>query len=407
MPAESTLLLAGLFLLAAASGWFFARFTVRHRIHAATGRLSADYFKGLNFLLNEQPDKAIEVFVRMSEVDDETVETHFALGSLFRRRGEVDRAIRIHQNIIARPNLGRAQRDQALFALGEDYLRAGLFDRAEKLFQQLAEVPAHRLAALEKLISIYELQKDWIQAIQIQEQIDAVMVSSKQNVIAHYYCERADEAKAVKDLKEARQLLKKARSGQRATVRAAMMRAAIAAEMGEHKLAAKLYRKVIDEDAEFLPEVLPSLAASTQAQGAEDSYSKLLTGMIRSRPELKPLIAYSVIVDGDMNDPVARRCVREFVRQNETLHDLFETFNLSIRGDDLNDDMLDKIAVALRRLARKQSRYACQECGFSIATLFWQCPTCKAWETIRPIRHFRFEAVLDAASGPPDQAASR
>ena len=405
MPAESTLLLTSLFLLAAALGWFFARFTVRHRAHAATGRLSADYFKGLNFLLNEQPDKAIEVFVRMVEVDDETVETHFALGSLFRRRGEVDRAIRIHQNIIARPNLGRAQRDQALFALGEDYMRAGLFDRAEKLFQQLAEVPAHRLAALEKLISIYELQKDWIQAIRVQEQIDAVMVPSKQNVIAHYYCELAGEAKADKDLKEARQLLKKARSGQRATVRAAMMRAAIAAEMGEHKLAAKLYRKVIDEDAEFLPEVLPSLAASTRAQGTENSYAKMLTGIIRNRPELKPLIAYSVIVDGDMNEPVARECVREFVRQNETLHDLFETFNLSIRGDDLNDDMLDKIAVALQRLARKQSRYACQECGFSIATLFWQCPTCKAWETIRPIRHFRFEAMLDAPDA-ADQAAS-
>lgn len=402
MPAESTLLLTSLFLIAAAAGWFFARFTVRHRTHAATGRLSADYFKGLNYLLNEQADKAIEVFVRMAEVDDETVETHFALGSLFRRRGEVDRAIRIHQNIIARPNLARAQRDQALFALGEDYMRAGLFDRAEKLFQQLAEVPAHRLAALEKLISIYELQKDWIQAIRIQEQIDAVMVPSKHNVIAHYYCELAGEAIADKDLKEARQLLKKARSGKRATVRAAMMRAAIAVEMSEHKLAARLYRKVIDEDAEFLPEVLPLLAESMRAQGTENSYSKLLSGMIRNRPELKPLVAYSVIVDGDMNEPVARECVREFVRHNETLHDLFETFNLSIRGEDLNDDMLDKIAVALRRLARKQSRYACQECGFSIATLFWQCPTCKAWETIRPMRHFRFEARLDA---PTDAAA--
>ncbi len=398
MPAESTLLLTSLLLLAAASGWFFARYTVRYRAKAGAKGLSADYFRGLNFLLNEQADKAIEVFVRMTEVDDETVETHFALGSLFRRRGEVDRAIRIHQNIIARPNLGRAQRDQALFALGEDYMRAGLFDRAETLFQQLADVPAHRIAALEKLISIYEQQKDWTQAIRIQEQIDAIMVPSRHNVIAHYYCELAAEALAEKDLKQARQLLRKARSGERATIRAAMMRAGIAGEMGDHKLASRLYRRVIENEPDFLPEVLPSLASSIAALGDANSYSKVLGTIIRQHPELKPVIAFAVIVDGELRDPVARDCVREFIQSNETLHELSDTFDLSIAGDDLSEEMLDKIARALQRLARRQPRYSCEECGFSTATLYWQCPTCKSWETIRPIRQFRFEATLDTGA---------
>ena len=150
MPTESTFLLVGLLFVAAALGYVFARFSDEEKKAEAPGQLNADYLKGLNFLLNEKPDQALEVFMRMVEVDDETLETHFALGGLFRRRGEVERAIRVHQNLIARPNLSRLHKDQAFFALGEDYLSAGLFDRAEKLFMQMRGSPEHRVDALNK-----------------------------------------------------------------------------------------------------------------------------------------------------------------------------------------------------------------------------------------------------------------
>jgi lipopolysaccharide biosynthesis regulator YciM len=161
MPADSAFLLALLFVLAAAGGWFFARMTGSSERQDKRGEdFSADYFAGLNFLLNEEPDKALEVFVRMVDVDSETIETHFALGNLFRRRGEVDRAIRIHQNIFERPDLPRPLRDQALRALADDYLKAGLFDRAETFLLRLAERPVYEEQALQRLVEIYEQERD-------------------------------------------------------------------------------------------------------------------------------------------------------------------------------------------------------------------------------------------------------
>ena len=165
MPTESTFLLAGLFLLLAAAGWALGRFGERDEQQGTPLPLNIDYLKGLNFLLNEQTDQALEHFLKMVRVDDKTMETHFALGSLFRRRGEIDRAIRIHQNIIARPDLAAEQRDQALFSLAKDYLKAGLLDRAENLFVRLSQGSRYQVEALERLCRIYEQEHEWQKAI--------------------------------------------------------------------------------------------------------------------------------------------------------------------------------------------------------------------------------------------------
>ena len=214
MPTEATFLLAGLLFLAAALGYFFARFGDEEDEDAAvsSGRLNEDYIKGLNFLLNEQPDRALEVFMRMVEVDDETLETHFALGSLFRRRGEFERAIRVHQNIIARPNLSVLHRDQALLSLADDYLSAGLFDRSEKLFQQLRESSDHRAYAIEKLSYIYETTQEWENAIKtcLDQPLDERETEGVSR-ISHYFCELAEDAVEAKDYAQARGFLKRAR----------------------------------------------------------------------------------------------------------------------------------------------------------------------------------------------------
>ena len=204
MPTESTFLLAGLFLLLAAAGWALGRFGERDEFEDAPAPLNIDYLKGLNFLLNEQTDQALEHFLQMVRVDDQTIETHFALGSLFRRRGEVDRAIRIHQNIIARPDLAAEQRDQALFSLAKDYLGAGLLDRAEKLFVRLAQGSRFQVQALENLCRIYEQEKDWEKAIDAGQRLELLGGRSLALQIAHYYCELAESAAAKGDYAEAR-----------------------------------------------------------------------------------------------------------------------------------------------------------------------------------------------------------
>ena len=178
--------------LAVLSGWWIGRKSViKSHVGSPIG-IPSDYLKGLNFLLNEQPDKAIEIFIQLLEVNTDTVETHLALGSLFRRRGEVDRAIRIHQNLIARPTLNQEQRAQALYDLGQDYMRAGLFDRAETLFSELIDSGPHTESALRQLIDIYQQEKDWAKAIETARRVELKTGTKLSGLIAHYYCEQAE-----------------------------------------------------------------------------------------------------------------------------------------------------------------------------------------------------------------------
>ena len=179
--------------VAAASGWYTARRGMASKTQKQPPQIAPVYFKGLNYLLNEQPDKAIDLFIELLDVDSDTVETHLALGNLFRRRGEVDRAIRIHQNLIARPSLNREQRAQALLELGQDYMRAGLFDRAENLFLELTELKLYNEQAYIYLLEIYQQEKEWQRCLDVAEKISESHYPSRPNAVAHFYCELAEQ----------------------------------------------------------------------------------------------------------------------------------------------------------------------------------------------------------------------
>ena len=401
MPADSTLLLIPLFIAAAAAGWYFARKTAPSATEQRRSEnLSAEYFEGLNFLLNEQPDKALEVFVRMVDVDSETIETHFALGNLFRRRGEVYRAIRIHQNIVERPELPRAQREQALRALADDYLKAGLLDRAEALLQQLADGSSTRQAeALERLVSIYEQERDWEKAIVVRDRLAALSPDGRSPIVAHYYCELAEEALKREDVDAARQSLRHARSADKGSIRGRLLRARLATEEGDARLAARLYTRVLKADGAFAPLVLPPLRRAYEAMGEEAGFAEFIAEAVRERPELQPGVAYAAIVDGGFDDPATSACIRQFVQQNPVLDDLLDILRPDRGGRDAEEKSIRRITEALRRLSGRGPSYRCENCGFAGSTLFWQCPTCKSWDTTRPVAYFRFEAVLDSPSG--------
>ncbi len=173
------------------SGWLYGRYCHTVPNNSSPSGLYPEYFKGLNYVLNEQPDQAIEVFIKMLEVDNETVETHLALGNLFRHRGEVDRAIRIHQNLIARPKLSRAQRTSAMFELGMDYMKSGLLDHAENLFCELVETELYPVPALTELLDIYQQEKDWENAIRTARRLELYSPKPLNKVIAQFYCQKA------------------------------------------------------------------------------------------------------------------------------------------------------------------------------------------------------------------------
>jgi lipopolysaccharide biosynthesis regulator YciM len=366
MPTESTFLLAGLFLLLAAAGWAMGRFGERDE-EQPPPPLNIDYLKGLNFLLNEQTDQALEHFLEMVRVDDKTIETHFALGSLFRRRGEVDRAIRIHQNIIARPDLAAEQRDQALYSLAKDYLHAGLLDRAENLFSRLSQGSRYQVQALESLCRIYEQEKEWERAIDAAEKLEVLGGRSLVLQIAHYYCELAEAAAQRNDYSAARAYVKKAQTGRPRTMRGALTRAHIA-----------------------LPEIVAIYTREDEIADLE----RALKSLVQKHPEMSSLIAYTAIVNDIGGIPAIDDLVREYMLNEPTLAEFVDLQRLSDQPRDAEESVLAKIRKALSKLATASPRYQCQECGFSSQRLLWQCPSCRNWETQRPASRVQFDTIL-------------
>ena len=392
MPTESTFLLAGLFLLLAAAGWAMGRFGEREE-NEAPPPLNIDYLKGLNFLLNEQTDQALEHFLEMVRVDDKTIETHFALGSLFRRRGEVDRAIRIHQNIIARPDLAADQRDQAFYSLARDYQAAGLLDRAEKVFATLAEGSRYQVQALENLCRIYEQEKDWQKAIEAGQRLEQVGGRSLALQIAHYYCELAESAAAEKDYASARAFVKQAQTGRPRTMRGALTRAHIARETDDSATALSLYNRIIAEHTYLIAETLPEIVSIYRREGKVEELDRAIADMIDDDPDMSALVAYTAIVHDLGGITTIDAAVERYMLDEPTLAEFVDLQQLNGAGEG-RTGVLEKVRRALGKLAAATPRYQCQECGFSSQRLLWQCPSCRSWETQRPASRVQFDTVL-------------
>ena len=393
MPTEATFLLAGLFIVAAAAGWLFARYSVRDRGESPPPPVNADYLRGLNFVLNRQTDEALELFVRMAKVDDDTLETHFALGHLFRRRGEVDRAIRVHQNLLARPNLSEPQRHQALFSLAQDYLGAGLFDRAEKLFSDLRGSSTLGQEALENLVDIYERESEWAKAIDAHRELE-VVTGEKSTQIAHYYCELAERARLGGNLDLARQHLKSSVRSETGAFRGTLIRAAIALEEENFAQALRLYEQVLEADQRLMVEVLPQLIACYEATDRQEELERYLERLIVKDRDLKKNLAYAVIINGLTAPPVLYRCVEDFILHHDVMATLIDTDHFSKLPQADREKAILRITQGLRQLGLSSARYRCTSCGYSTQRLVWHCPSCKAWETIRPIEVFQFERLV-------------
>jgi lipopolysaccharide biosynthesis regulator YciM len=393
MPTESTFFLAGLFIMLAAAGWAFAYFSGRGNEEPPPPPVNADYLRGLNLVLNRQTDEALELFVRMAKVDDETLETHFALGHLFRRRGEIDRAIRVHQNLLARPNLGEIQRHQALFSLAQDYLSAGLFDRAEKLFSELRGSPTLASAALENLVDIYERESDWQKAIEAHRELE-VLTGEKSSQVAHYYCELAEKARINGDLDLARQYLKSSVRSETGAFRGKLIRAAIAQEDQDYAQAIRLYEQVLETDERLMADILPELISCYQQANRERELIRYIDGLMADDSNLKSALAYAVIRNGLLEPEILRDCVEDFVERHDVLGSLVEADRLEELADPEREQAMARIILALRRLAEAGVRYRCTGCGYGSQRLIWHCPSCKAWETIRPVQTLQLENLV-------------
>lgn len=369
--------------IAAASGWAAAsgRQLFGHQKHRQHF-LPKDYLMGLNFLLNEEPDKAIDLFIKMLEVDSETVETHLALGNLFRRRGEVDRATRIHQNLIARPNLKMEYRMQALLALAEDYLSAGVFDRAEKLFLELLEKNRFVEKSSRHLIEIYEQEREWGKAISIALRFKNKMIVP----IAHYYCELAENVrKEKKGFDRAIKLLKKALSFDKQSVRASLMLAEIAIEQKKYKAALKLLKSIRGQDPDYFSEAVVPLVDLFQALGQEQEMVEYFKGLLKEYPRMPIALILSEKVREWRGDKFAAKFVADYVRRHPSIAGLHRLVQLNMpMADEKAKRDLAMLHHLTEQLASDQALYRCAHCGLEINTLHWLCPSCRRWSTIKP-----------------------
>jgi lipopolysaccharide biosynthesis regulator YciM len=391
MPNDTFFLAAALFLALGAIGYVYKLYSDRDR--DLPPRISADYIRGLNLVLNRRTDEALELFVQMAKVDDETLETHFALGHLFRRRGEIERAIRVHENLLARPNLNEAQRHQALFALAEDYLSAGLFDRAEQLFGELRDSTTLAEAALEKLVSIYEREQEWQKAIDAHRKLE-MLRGGKSSQVAHYYCELAELARASGDRALAREHLRHTVRSESGALRGTLIRATLAREEQDYAQAIPLYEQVIATDRHFISEVLPPLLDCYRAAKRLPELDAYIGELVAKDPSLNRDLAYAAII-GDLSGSTAlASAVESYVFEHPVLANLVNAAELRALPAAQRGPAIERIAAGLRAIASANARYRCANCGYSTQRFIWHCPSCKLWETVRPIQSVPLENVL-------------
>lgn len=374
--------------VAAASGWFVARRTGRSAIAGeGGGGLRSDYFKGINYLLNEQPDKAIEVFIKVLEVDTETVETHLALGNLYRRRGEVDRAIRIHQNLIARSTLDEEQRNQALLELGQDYLSAGLLDRAENLFKELKDAPTYRVQALRQLTDIYEQEKDWSEAIVSARELEQLTGNRLNGVIAHYFCERAVSERQDKDLETALANVREALHTDPACVRASLLEGDLLAEVGDYDGAIGSYQRVEEQDADYIPEAVERIHRCCRALGRPLDMKAYLSRLMERYGWITAMLELAEIKREGEGRQAAIDFITTQLRSRASVRGLDRLLQLELEA---HNGEPAKHLEALKRMTSEllQDRpvYKCTHCGFPGKSIHWQCPGCKHWNTVKPIQ---------------------
>lgn len=348
----------------------------RHRDPGGQGPVPK-YFEALTALLDERADRALELFLDLANQDSEAVELHFALGSLFRRKGEIERATLVHQNLIARPSLSTRQRDLALKELGEDYLRAGLYDRAERIFSELLDRKRYQDVAARQLVTIYEQQQDWLQAAALRRRLEWITGQSQRSIIAHYHCELVESALEAGDPSAAFEALREARRYGPDVSRVRLLQARRYEEEGEQRRAAKEYRYVLDQDSRFAEIVLPSFAGLYASGAHSPEFSEQVDRMLNQGDEAAKLaIAVTGFKHPGLRVPAVLHAVELVLSQR--LDPLAADRSALLESHSVRVALI----TLMTRWVERRALYQCRVCGFAATALYWHCPGCRSWSTM-------------------------
>jgi len=373
-----------------ALGWIAARVDMQQVVHESR-TLPRSYFQGLNFLLNEQPDKAIDSFLEVAKVDSQTVELHFALGNLFRRRGETERAIRMHQNLIDLPDLDDKVRLQALSELGLDYLKAGLLDRADEIFNKLLGTSFEE-EAKRNLLEIYQVEKEWLKAIEIARELPDV---ASQRDVAEYYCELAANEIMRSRPDSAREYLEVATQENRKCVRASLLQGDLLLQEGDLDSAIEAWQRIEQQDPAYLALVAQRLLDAYRKLARPAEGIALLSGYLERYPSLDLLdVVYQLVLESEGVE-AAYRLVRAELQRNPTLLGLEKLMSarLPLVAPEVRPDV-ELARTIIQGYTKRLSRYRCDNCGFKARQFYWRCPACGGWETYPPRRSEEFDQSL-------------
>ena len=374
--------------LAALSGWVVGRRGGQRHSENQVSRLSSTYFRGLNYLLNEQPDKAIELFLHIAELDKETFETQVALGHLFRRRGEVDRAIRLHQGLVNRNDLSDAQRVQALLALGEDYMKSGLLDRAETVFTDLAKLDQRAPQALKHLISIYQAERDWEKAIENATRYEQATDEPMGKLIGQFECELAERYRAAGRLEDARAAINRANAADAMSVRAGIIEGRLESDFGNDEAAVRAFERAARNDPDYLPEILPQLLKNYRNVGDLAGARAFLAEMTEHYRGIAPVLALTRLMEEQEGTAPARAYLGRQLKDRPSVRGESALIDLTLaEGADPVATLQDLKHITDQLLVRNPA-YRCTRCGFGARTHHWQCPSCKEWGTVKPLLNF-------------------
>ncbi len=369
-----------------ALGWLAARVDMRDVVKDSRA-IPESYFKGLSHLLNEQPDQAIESFLELARLDPDTLDLHFALGALFRRRGEVDRALRVHQNLVDRVDLDASQRQRALYELGQDYHKAGMLDRAEETFGQLTEGPYAR-EALQNLQQIFVLEKEWVRAAEILRQLAALGAGGGEGEIAHYLCEQALNAIQEQQPDVARAHLAAAIAVSGKSVRASILLGDMDAQAGDDRAALAQWKRIEQVQPAYLPLVAERIFMASQRLGeAEAGLTYLRACLDRyASPDLAHIL-FSLVATQQGWEAARSLAAAALLKKPDLL-----VLDDWLQAETASDQASLELRTAqdlVHRQASTQSYYQCRSCGFKARQHFWQCPACARWETLAPERLHR------------------
>jgi lipopolysaccharide biosynthesis regulator YciM len=372
-------------------GWLLGRNSaVCANKPASNSMLNRDYFVGLDYLLNEKTDEAIESFIRALEVNSDTIPAHLALAKLFRRKGDVQRAISIHQNLLARPDLSRSDSLRIQMALALDYDSVGLLDRTENLLKEIIKQnpprETHR-KALTLLTKLYEKEQEWTQAIETAQYLSSDEMFSIRHECAHYYCELSEKLLKEKRYKEAAEHLKQGLLLDPMSVRISLLRAQLAMRQKQWKTATRVLREIEQQDPVFISEAIHDLRQCYVALNNKAEYEFFLRHCMTDAPSATVILALAELIKEDRGVYAAGAFITDELKHRPSIKGFNRLIAMHIEhGSENAKDSLKTLRSLIGTLEANKPRYLCQQCGFSGRTLVWQCPSCKKWGTTKPIQ---------------------